>query len=77
MLFRSEKSWTATVLFPINFLEETCNSGKLDVGSKFYCNFYKISETPEIEHYGSFAPIGTETPNFHVPVYFAKAIIVE
>lgn len=74
---KDEKSWTATVLFPIKFLEETCNAGKLDVGSQFYCNFYKISETPEIEHYGSFSPIGTETPNFHVPIYFAKAIIVE
>lgn len=74
---KDEKSWTASVLFPIKFLEETCNSGKLDVGSQFYCNFYKISETPEIEHYGSFAPIGSETPNFHLPEFFAKAIIVE
>lgn len=74
---KDEKSWTAQVLFPEKFLKETCNSGDLKIGSQLYCNFYKISETPEIEHYGSFAPIDSETPNFHLPVCFAKAVIVE
>lgn len=44
-----------------------------DEGSQMYCNFYKISESPEIEHYLSYSRIDSETPNFHRPVYFAKA----
>ncbi len=41
-----------------------------------YCNFYKLSEHPDIEHYGSFAPVPLPTPNFHRPDFFAKARIV-
>ncbi len=40
------------------------------------CNFYKLSETPEIEHYGSFAPVEGATPNFHEIQSFADARIV-
>lgn len=41
----------------------------------FSCNFYKISETKAIEHYGSYAPIASPEPNFHRPEDFAKAQI--
>lgn len=44
-------------------------------GDVFYINFYKISETPEIEHYGSYAPLDSEAPNFHLPHCFARAIV--
>jgi len=42
----------------------------------FFCNFYKIAESAGIEHYGAYHPIPVETPNFHLPQHFAKAIIV-
>ena len=50
---------------------------KLDGETEFYCNFYKIAQTPEIEHYASWSPIDNPTPNFHLPVFFAKAQIEE
>lgn len=71
----SEDSWTLEVLFPENFLKEISGMN-FNSGDEFYCNFYKISETPEIEHYGTFAEIRNETPNFHMPVFFAKAIML-
>ena len=48
-----------------------------NIFQQFYCNFYKIAQTPEIEHYASWSPIDNPTPNFHLPVFFAKAQIEE
>lgn len=41
------------------------------------CNFYKLSEAPEIEHYASFAPVPGDTPNFHQIQTFADARICD
>lgn len=70
-----EGLWKIHVLFPEDFLQEI-SGVKLDApDTRLYCNFYKISETPEIEHYASFAEVGSSTPNFHMPQYFARAVI--
>ena len=68
--------WYLEVLFPESYLNQICNFREIKMGKEFYCNFYKISESEEIEHFGSYSPIDSETPNFHLPVCFAKAIIV-
>lgn len=70
-----ENKWVLTVTIPEEFLQEVCDWQSILNGEPFYCNFYKISESPEIEHYGSFSPIENETPNFHLPVCFAKTNI--
>lgn len=70
-----ENKWVLTVTIPEEFLQEVCDWNGILKGEPFYCNFYKISESPEIEHYGSFSRIESETPNFHLPIYFAKATI--
>ena len=49
---------------------------KLEKGSTFYCNFYKISESKDIEHYAAYAPITSPVPSFHMPEYFAEAVLV-
>lgn len=63
-------SWTLSFTIPEAFLANECGVGVPDETTELYCNFYKISETPEIEHYGSFHPIISPTPNFHLPVCF-------
>lgn len=70
-VYKAEECWGIKLLIPETLIKEL---GKVDIenGDVFYCNFYKISETPEIEHYGTFAEIKNETPNFHLPQYFAK-----
>lgn len=40
------------------------------------CNFYKLSESPDIEHYASYAPVDSPAPNFHAPRSFADALIL-
>lgn len=67
-----EDRWMLTVLIPEEFLREICAFEEIKNGGTFYCNFYKIAESAEIEHYGSFSPIESEKPNFHMPVCFAQ-----
>lgn len=67
--------WSVEVLIPESFLNQICDFNQVKAGKTFYCNFYKIAECKEIEHYGSYSPIDSETPNFHLPVFFAEAVI--
>lgn len=67
--------WTAEMLIPEGFLSSVCDLDGLLGGKVFYCNFYKISETEEIRHFGCFHPIESDVPNFHLPVYFAETVI--
>ena len=71
-----EDKWCLEVLFPESYLNEICDFENIKRGSIFYCNFYKISESDEILHFGSYSLIDSETPNFHLPVCFAHAVIV-
>lgn len=68
--------WSIEAKLPVELLEKVYGPLHLDDGSVFYCNFYKISETAEIEHYASCFPIKTEIPSFHLPEYFGEAVIV-
>ena len=70
-----EDKWEITVTIPEELLREICDFDSILNGETFYCNFYKIAESPEVEHYGTFSPIENETPNFHLPIYFAQANI--
>lgn len=69
--------WYLEVLFPESYLREICDLDALKKGETFYCNFYKISESEEILHFGSYSPIESEKPNFHLPVCFAEAVVEE
>lgn len=68
------KKWELQVLFPESYLEEICDFKRVKNGASFYCNFYKICETEEDLHFGSYSPIESERPNFHLPVCFAEAM---
>lgn len=70
-----KEAWSLEVLFPETFLEEISKKKSGESGTMLYCNFYKISETPEIEHYGSWNPINSDTPNFHLPSSFGQAVV--
>lgn len=67
--------WMAEFLMPDSLLRRL-GIRAFQPGDTFFCNFYKIAEDPAIEHYAAFCPIPTETPNFHLPAYFARAEIV-
>jgi hypothetical protein len=69
------ESWSAEWLVPLELLKRVCGISGFEPGDSFFCNFYKISENPGIEHYAAYSPIQSETPNFHLPQYFARAVI--
>lgn len=70
-----EKGWKISMLFPEDFLREVSGVSVSDPGNRLFVNFYKISETPEFEHYGTFARIDLDAPDFHVPAFFAQAVV--
>ena len=67
--------WYLEVLFPESYLNQICDFEEIKKGARFYCNFYKIAESEEILHFGSYSPINSEIPNFHMPICFAQAMI--
>lgn len=69
--------WSMELLLPLAVLERLCGIRSFEPGDSFYCNFYKIAEDSAIEHYASYSPIGSDTPNFHLPRFFARAVIAE
>lgn len=72
-----EGQWSVNLVLPTEIVEQIY--GRLDwkEGMVFCCNFYKICETKEYEHYASYRYVESEQPNFHLPEYFEKAVIVE
>lgn len=69
--------WTWSFKIPVSVIQEVYGPIKLEEGSTFTCNFYKISETKEIEHYASYSPIESEIPSFHMPEFFETAVITK
>lgn len=73
---READRWFLEVLFPESYLKQITDFEAVKAGKTFYCNFYKIAEWDEIVHFGSYSPIESEKPNFHLPVCFAEAQII-
>ena len=69
--------WHIEMTVPETLIQRFLKKKELSIGDIFYCNFYKISETPEIEHYISYNYIESDTPNFHLPPYFGKAVLAD
>lgn len=72
-----ENCWKLEIMVPLTVIEYAYgkeNAG-FSSGDGFRCNFYKISENQEPVHFGSFTEIKSEKPDFHLPEYFADAVI--
>lgn len=70
-----EGRWSFQMHIPLWVLDEVYGTLDMKRGSRFTCNFYKISESKEIEHYAACFPIRSEIPSFHMPEYFGEAVI--
>lgn len=68
--------WQIELTVPLSLLAPLTGRDAFAPGDRFYCNFYKISESPEIEHYAAYRPLDSETPNFHLPSCFGEAVLV-
>jgi len=69
-----EDYWRVEMLVPNQLLKQVADLSEMLPEAACYCNFYKISESKEIEHYGAYNNILSETPDFHLPQFFAKVV---
>lgn len=72
-----EDGWMMQLVIPLELIAYVYGKEELGSGSKFRCNFYKISEEQKPVHFGSATEIKSEKPDFHLPKYFATAVIGE
>ena len=72
---KTDDAWSITFFLPQEIIRSLYPDFTLTKGSTFSFNFYKISESEEIEHYGAMSEIFLEKPDFHVPQFFARAVI--
>ena len=70
-----ENCWKLKLLVPLEVIEYVYKKNEFHSGDSFKCNFYKISEVQEPVHFGSYTEIKSEKPDFHLPEYFAEAVI--
>ena len=71
-------AWWVQILLPFAIIDDFYGKGsfaELTEGTPLCCNFFKLSETPEVEHYASYSAIEYPTPNFHMTEFFAEAVI--
>lgn len=69
---KSKDKWQAEITVGLDIIKAVYGAAAFRENSVIYGNFYKCGDDCEIKHYGSFAPVGTEKPDFHRPEYFAK-----
>ncbi len=65
--------WMVTMYLPLNILTQIPYFKQWTLEKPVYFNAYKLCEKPGdfLEHYASYAPIQTKSPDFHQPRYFA------
>lgn len=61
-------TWDLTVRIPFSLL----GFKEKEIPEKLFGNFYKCADGTESPHYLSWAPIKTETPDFHRPEFFGE-----
>lgn len=74
---KTENSWSVEVFFSNDFIGKTFGKFSFDRGETFKGNFYKCGDETEIPHFGMWAPIENEKPDFHRPEFFGTFKIEE
>lgn len=70
-----EDYWTLELMIPLGLIQLVYGNSTFAKGDTIACNFYKIKESKGLTHFGSFSKIQNDTPDFHLPEFFAKAVI--
>ncbi|MBE6649607.1 MAG: hypothetical protein E7614_08865 [Ruminococcaceae bacterium] len=62
--------WTVSAKIPLKLLKDLYRTVEFKRGSFVECNFTKCGSGTDIPHWGTWQPLGGETPNFHQPHSF-------
>ncbi|MBR5286059.1 MAG: hypothetical protein IKU30_04095 [Clostridia bacterium] len=69
---KGETEWTVEVFFTLDFIGKLFGKTEFSRGEVIKGNFYKCGDKTEIPHFGMWAPIDSEKPNFHQPQFFGE-----
>ncbi len=67
--------WQIDLEIPYAMIRSFVPEATLERGDKIRGNIYKCGRTAQTEHYGSWNPVMTEGPNFHMPEYFGEFVL--
>jgi len=70
--FETENGWGIEYRIPGEFIREYMPDFAFEGEAR--CNFYKCGDLTEKEHYLAWAPLASETPDFHRPQDFARIV---
>lgn len=73
---REEEFWYVELFIPLDSIYQIYAQQEFCPDSPIKCNFFKIKEGGEREHYASYAPIDIGEPDFHRPEFFAEGLII-
>jgi hypothetical protein len=69
--------WTVEVTISLQYITDLFGKDAFFPGDKIRCNFYKLCASDGfLQHFGSYTVIDSPTWNFHLPEFFAEAVIV-
>ena len=67
-------TWTVEYHVPFALFDQYFGSVRVGPGAMWRANFYKCGDRTSHPHWGSWAPVGTPRPNFHVPERFQTIV---
>ena len=70
-----EDRWTVDAFFALEQIEKLFGKKTFAAGDVLKGNFYKCGDETPIPHFGMWAPIDVEAPDFHRPEFFGDLII--
>ncbi len=68
------KTWTVEYHVPFALFHKYFDGVRHDTGTRWRANFYKCGDQTSHPHWGSWAPVDTPRPNFHVPASFQTLV---
>ena len=69
--------WELFITIPVDFIQKHLPTYKHGVGAILRGNLYKCGDLTDHPHYGCFANVPLEKPDFHRPEFFAEFILQE
>lgn len=74
-LTETSEFWEIQYVISLTLIKALYGKCIFHKGDIIKCNFYKCGDLTPKPHFGCFAPITWEVPNFHLPQFFADIIV--
>ena len=76
MAKKFEDHWSVDAFFTLSQIKTLFGKDTFETGDVLLGNFYKCGDETPIPHFGMWAPIDLEAPDFHRPEFFAEFELV-